>query len=143
MNDEKPGRTEWDFYSLALKVGLTLFVFGALFLLARKGDVAAIAILVALAVLALVGAGAWVVLAILDRQAAAEQKRFTANLKENLIYIQTMQRVQNAQLLTQTRANRDLLAANQRLAGALPKPGEELDVDALVWDVVDELESEL
>jgi hypothetical protein len=138
MSEEEGGKTRWDFYALCLKVGLVVATFGALFLLARKGDVASIVVLSSLGVLALVGTGAWVVIAILDRQAQAEQRRFTANLKENLIYMDQIQKVQNRQLVGATRANRDLLAANRQLAGMLPDRG--LDVDALLWDQEAEIE---
>jgi len=83
-----------------------------------KGDVAAIVILSGCAPGA---AGPWPLCCrdLLDKQAAAEQRRFVATSREHG-YMEQIQRVQNQQLAGATRTNRDLLAANRQLSAQLP-----------------------
>lgn len=144
MNEEeKGGVTQWQFYSLCLKVGGVLFIGISLFLLARKGDAAAIAILAALGTLALAGLGFGAALLIIDRQARAEQQRFTANARENMMFLEQQARVQNLQLAGMGRAGQSLVHQNERLARMIPGPGAAaLDVDLLTWDVRENTDSE-
>lgn len=144
MSDDGRQTTQWDFWILLLKIGLVAVVFCLLFFLARRGDVAAIVVLVSLGVLALVGSGAWVVLVILDRQAQADQKRFILNARENMAFLQQQQQILNAQLAAQGRHNRDLLTANTKLYRLVGDNSNEqgLDVDALTWELVDDLDGD-
>lgn len=144
MSEEKQGGvTQWQFYSLCLKVGGVLFVGVALFLLARQGDAAAIAILAGLGTLTLAGLGFGAALLIIDRQHQAEQQRFTANARENMMFLEQQARVQNLQMQGMTRAGQSLLQQNERLARMIPGPGETaVDVDALTWDVRENTDSE-
>ncbi len=135
MNEEKQGMTQWGFYALCVKVGLLLFVGVALFLLARRGDVTAIVILSVLGALALLGLGLGAAVVILDRQAAAEQRRFTANARENYLMLEQQAKVQGILLQNQGRASQSLLRQNEQLTRLIPSGGEGLDVDALTWEV--------
>lgn len=133
MDEERRGMTRWDFYGLALKVGLAMFVLVTLFLMARKGEIQAIVILSVIGALALAGLGFGAALFILDRQAQAEQRRFVANLKENMVYLEQQTKVLQSQLAAQGRLDQNLLRQNQMLIRQLPENG-----DALSWDVEEE-----
>lgn len=133
MDEERRGMTRWDFYGLALKVGLVMFVLVTLFLMARKGEIQAIVILAVIIALALAGLGFGAALLILDRQAQAEQRRFVANLKENMVYLEQQTKVLQSQLAAQGRLDQNLLRQNQMLIRQLPENG-----DALSWDVEEE-----
>jgi hypothetical protein len=142
VNEEKQGVTQWQFYSLCVKVGGVLFVGVALFLLARQGDAAAIAILAGLGTLVLAGLGFGAALLIIDRQHQAEQRRFTANARENLAFLEQQARVQGLLLQNQGRASQSLLRQNEQLTRLIPSGGDGLDVDALSWDIREDSESE-
>lgn len=143
MNEEKQGMTQWGFYALCVKVGLLLFVGVALFLLARQGDAAAIAILAGLGTLVLAGLGFGAALLIIDRQHQAEQRRFTANARENLAFLEQQARVQGVLLQNQGRASHSLLQQNERLTRMIPGPdGAAVDVDLLTWEVREDAETE-
>ncbi len=143
MNEEKQGVTQWQFYGLCAKLGGVLFVGVALFLLARRGDVTAIVILSVLGALALLGLGLGAAVVILDKQAAAEQRRFAANARENMMFLEQQARVQNLQMQGMSRAGQSLLQQNERLARMIPGPGAPaVDVDALTWDVREDSEIE-
>ncbi len=142
-DEEKGGLTRWGFYALCVKAGLVLFVGLALFLLARKGDPAAIAILAALGTLVLAGLGFGAALLIIDRQHRAEQQRFIANAKENMWFLEQQARVTNLQLQAQGRASHSLLQQNERLTRMIPGPdGAAVDVDLLTWEVREDAETE-
>jgi hypothetical protein len=142
VNEEKQGVTQWQFYGLCVKVGGVLFVGVALFLLARQGDAAAIAILAGLGTLVLAGLGFGAALLIIDRQHQAEQRRFTANARENLAFLEQQARVQGLLLQNQGRASQSLLRQNEQLTRLIPSGGDGLDVDALSWDIREDSESE-
>lgn len=143
MNEEKQGVTQWQFYGLCVKVGGVLFVGVALFLMARQGDAAAIAILAGLGTLVLAGLGFGAALLIIDRQHQAEQRRFTANARENLAFLEQEARVQGVLLQNQGRASHSLLQQNERLTRMIPGPdGAAVDVDLLTWDLRDAERSE-
>ncbi len=143
MEDEdKGGVTQWAFYGLCVKVGVVLFISISLFLLARQGDAAAIAILAGLGTLVLAGLGFGAALLIIDRQHQAEQRRFTANARENLAFLEQQARVQGLLLQNQGRASQSLLRQNEQLTRLIPSGGDGLDVDALSWDIREDSESE-
>ena len=142
MNEEKQGVTQWQFYGLCVKVGVGLFISISLFLLARQGDAAAIAILAGLGTLVLAGLGFGAALLIIDRQHQAEQRRFTANARENLAFLEQQARVQGLLLQNQGRASQSLLRQNEQLTRLIPSGGDGLDVDALSWDIREDSESE-
>lgn len=129
MSDKQEGVSEWQFYSLGLKVGVPTVVGAVLYLLARNGDVMALVALAVLGTIVLIGLGVFVALAIMDRLRQAEQIRFSENMHENMVLLNQMQRAQGAQA-------RSLLDSNARLVRMLPEPGEKpADIDALLWDV--------
>jgi len=132
MNEERR-ITEWDFYALCVKIGLVLFIVISLFTMARRGETIAIVILSVIGALALAGLGLGAALLILDRQAQAEQRRFVANLKENMVYLEQQTKVLQSQLAAQGRLDQNLLRQNQMLMRQLPENG-----DALSWDVEEE-----
>ena len=134
--------TQWAFYGLCVKVGVVLFISISLFLLARQGDAAAIAILAGLGTLVLAGLGFGAALLIIDRQHQAEQRRFTANARENLAFLEQQARVQGLLLQNQGRASQSLLRQNEQLTRLIPSGGDGLDVDALSWDIREDSESE-
>ena len=139
MNGNGHGRTEWDFWALCVKVGVPVGIAGVLFWFAMHGNMVAIIALVAAATVLLVTLGVVMVLAIMDRANAQEDKRFRANVRENLAIAEQMARLQNRQMSGLARQNRDLLkqagdverlAAGQRSAGGL-------DIDAVFagWSI--------
>jgi len=132
MNEERR-ITEWGFYALCVKIGLVLFIVISLFTMARRGETIAIVILSVIGALALAGLGLGAALLILDRQAQAEQRRFVANLKENMVYLEQQTKVLQSQLAAQGRLDQNLLRHNQMLIRQLPENG-----DALSWDVEEE-----
>jgi hypothetical protein len=129
-----PFKSQWDFYALCVKVGVPLVLGIALYVMARKGDVTAIVILVTIGVVLLIGLGVLVTIAIMNQMGKAEERRFVGNLKENMLYLGQIQNIQNRQLAAATRTNNTLITANQKLlAGALSP--DNMDVDALGWEV--------
>lgn len=125
--------SEWEFWSLSLKIGVPVATVAVLFLLARMGDTLALSILVAIGTLTAIGLGVFVTLRIMDQMRQAEQLRFTQNLYENLRLTGQMQQIQGAQA-------KSLLDQNARLIRSLPDPSK-IDVkqlEALTWDVYDE-----
>lgn len=126
--------TEWDFLKIVFLVGLPIGAVVILFILARKGDQAAIVALVALAVLVLLTLGVVCALAIIDRLARLEQIRRAHNTQENMALLIQQQRAMNSQIQAQGRLSRDVLTHNQQLQRMLPSGQDVLDVDALTWD---------
>ncbi len=120
-----------------IKGFLVLFLLGFLtwlYLSARKGDTASIAILAVLAAIVLILLGVGITLAVLNMHYRREQARFAQNLQENLAIMSKMQQVQNQQ-------NSMLLKQAREAQKALPA-GDAFDIDALLMDdsVFEELE---
>lgn len=120
-----------------IKGFLILFWLGFLtwlYLSARKGEVASIAILVVLVAIGLILLGVAITLAVLNMHYRREQARFAQNLQENLAIMSQMQQVQNQQ-------NALLLRQAREAQKALPA-GDTFDADALLVDdsVFEELE---
>lgn len=121
-----------DLFWLAITV--IVLALGALAYLAHAGNVTAIVILAVLATLVFCGIGAVTVLVVMGKMDAMEQRRFRANVKENMVFMEMQQRATARQLQSQTRINRDLTYQNQQLARAQQEPGFGLDMDALFGD---------
>ena len=112
---------------------LLLFTLLILIILARQGDVTAIVILAVIGVLVFLILGGGFALLVMSRMNEMEERRFRANVKENMALMDMQQRSMAHQLGAQARVNYDLIRQNQLLARPA-EPDFGLDLDALFDD---------
>lgn len=123
--------SQWDFYSLLLKIGLPALAFIVLFFLARTGDPLAIAMLVVVGAMIFLVLGVGATLLVIDRLHKAEQLRFAQNVRENMRLMEQTQRLQILQ-------GRSLVGENRELRRQLPTADAGgLDVSTLEWDLLE------
>ena len=116
-------------------IGLMVLIgaLGLLIVLAREGDLVAIVVLAVLAVLVFLVLGGGFALVVMDKMNVMEERRFRANVKENLLLAEMSQRSMARQLQAQTRVNKDLASQNAQLARG-QEPAWGLDLDSLFGD---------
>lgn len=127
---------ELAFWGLFLKVGVPLASVGVLYLLARKGDNLALAILIVVGTVTLIGLGVLVTLAIMRQLQEAERARDTRALYEQMQLVGHLSKIQGSQA-------QSLLAQNGKLIqtiGQLPDPRgiDVRDRESVTWEVMEE-----
>lgn len=122
---------------------------GILAFLVSRGSIEALIVSVVLIVLFLLGLGGAAVMAIVlfanrinEQRELREQARFQDNVRENLAIMAATARVQSAQTQAQNSQTAGMLKQIREYRRQLPAPGEDGNIDALVFDdaVFDELE---
>jgi len=134
--------TERDNSMAWVAVVVIIAALALLIYMAREGDVTAIVVLAVLGVLVFLVLGGGIVLLVMGKMDAMEQRRFRANVKENLVLMELQQRAMSRQLESQMRINRGLTYQNQQLARSQQEPDFGLDLDALLGDDSDLLDLE-